>query len=242
MSRWRIRLPIGRSLFFAGALAIALVALLPLRLVAGWLALPAAGISAREASGSVWLGTLAEARFGGAPLGDLSARLDPLPLLLGQARIALGRAADEGDPLSGAVTVSRHRFGVSGVTAHVPLGQRLMPLPVAAIDLTGVSVSFRDGLCDRAEGLVKAVIAGAPAGLMLSGGLSGAARCDGGALMLPLVGQSGLESLTLHVAAGGGYRADLKIRPTTAAARDALTASGFTPGPGGYGLTVTGAL
>ncbi|WP_156678586.1 type II secretion system protein N [Sphingomonas profundi] len=238
----RIRLPLRPSLFFLCALLVGLVLLMPLRLVIGWLDLGAGGFAAREARGSVWLGTLAEARFGDAPLGDLSARLAPLPLLVGRARLDLASAGETAGGFAGALTVSRHRFGIDDVTARVPLGRRLMPLPVAAIDLSDVSVTFRDGLCDRADGLVKAVIEGAPAGLNLPGGLSGAARCDGGALLLPLVGQSGMESLTLHVATGGAYRADLKVQPTTPATRDALLAAGFSPVAGGYALAVTGAL
>ncbi len=240
--RTRIRLPIGRSLFFLSVLAVGLVLLLPMRLALGWLDLAAAGFSAREARGSVWRGTLTEARFAGAPLGDLSAGLAPTPLLLGRARIGVSRAGEGGDPLDGAIVASRHSLGVDGVTAHIPLGARMLPLPVAAVDLSAVSITFRDGLCDRAEGLVKAAISGAPAGLNLPGGLSGAARCDGGALLLPLMSQSGMESLMLHVSAGGAYRADLRVRPTTPAARDALVAAGFAPAAGGLALVVTGSL
>lgn len=242
MRRLRIRLPVGRSLFFVFAMLAGLVLLLPMRLVVDWLDLGATGFSAREAKGSVWFGTLTEARIGPAPLGDLAARLQPLPLLVGRARIHLARDGDAGGALNGAVTVSRHRIGVDDVTARLSLGQRLAPLPVVAVDLSDVSVSFRDGLCDQAEGLVKALIEGAPTSLALPGGLSGAARCDGGALLLPLVGQSGMESLTLRVQAGGAYKADLKVRPTTPAAQDALLGTGFAPVPGGYALTVTGSL
>jgi general secretion pathway protein N len=238
----RIRLPIGRSLFFVGAVLIGLVLLLPMRLAIDWLGLGASGLAAREAQGSVWRGRLTEARIGAVPLGDLAAGLDPLPLLLGRARISVARDGDAGDPLDGAISVARHRFGVEGVTAHIQLGQRMMPLPIAAIDLTDLSIGFRDGLCDRADGLVKASIAGAPAGISLPGGLSGTARCDGGAVLLPLVSQTGMESLRLHIAAGGGYRADLRVRPSAPAAGDALTAAGFTPAGDGFALTVTGAL
>jgi general secretion pathway protein N len=238
----RLRLPIGRSLFFLGALAIGLVLLLPLRLAIDWLDLGATGLAAREAEGSVWAGRLSEARIGAVPLGDLSARLDPLPLLLGRARIAISRGDEAGDALEGAIGVARHRFGVESVTAHIPLGQRMMPLPIAALDLTDLTIAFRDGLCDRAEGLVKASIAGAPAGISLPGGLSGTARCDGGMVLLPLVSQSGMESLALHVAARGTYRADLRVRPTTPGAGAALTMAGFAPAGDGFVLTVSGRL
>jgi len=237
----RLRLPLRRSLFFAAALVVSLLALLPLRLVAGWLDLPALGLTAREASGSVWFGRLAEARIGGAPLGDLSARLDPLPLAVARARIDVARAGDAADPLSGALSLSRHRVGIDDVTARVPLGARFAPLPLAAIELGDVSASFRDGLCDRADGLVKARIEGAPEALALPAGFSGAARCDGGALLLPLVGPSGTERLTLRLTAAGAYRAELALTPASTSARDALASAGFAPQPGGgYGVTVTG--
>ena len=48
----RIRLPLGRSLFFVCAFLFALVALLPLRLALDWLGLDDKGFAAREARGS----------------------------------------------------------------------------------------------------------------------------------------------------------------------------------------------
>ena len=83
----RIRLPLGRTIFFVAAFFFSLVALIPLRVAVGWFGVEA-GLAAREAEGSVWLGVLKEAQFGRVPLGDLSARLDMLPLLLGRARLA----------------------------------------------------------------------------------------------------------------------------------------------------------
>lgn len=237
----RVRLPVGRGLFFAGALLAFVVLLLPLRLVAGWIDLPSIGLAAREATGSVWRGRLAEARIAGAPLGDVSARLDPLPLLLARARVAVAREGETADPLSGAVVLSRHRIGLERATARVPLGQRVAPLPIAAIELGDVAVTFRDGLCERAEGLVRARIEGAPAALSLPPSLSGAVRCDAGALLLPLSGPGGGETLALRLTADGGYRADLSVRPATPDAAAALLAAGLQPvATGGYGLTVTG--
>lgn len=234
----RITLPFGRAVFFAGALAVALFALFPLRLALGGLA--DAGFSAREATGSVWRGRLVEARVAGAPLGDLDAALRPLPLLLGRARTELARAG-EGAPLAGALIVSRHGIAIDGVTAHIPLGAGAGPLPLAAIDLSSVSVAFRDGLCERADGLVRAEVVGDVAGIALPGGLSGGARCEGGALLLPLASQSGMERLTVTLRGGGTWRAELAVRPSGAASPAALLASGFTPSPEGYVLRIDGA-
>ncbi|MDQ3140535.1 MAG: type II secretion system protein N, partial [Pseudomonadota bacterium] len=107
----RIRLPLGRTLFFACALLFALLALLPLRLALDWLTLDARGFAAREAQGSIWLGTLSEAQLGRVALGDVQAQLRSLPLFIGQARVDLNRFDDD-DPLEGSVSVSRHGFGI----------------------------------------------------------------------------------------------------------------------------------
>jgi general secretion pathway protein N len=76
----RVRLPLGRSLFFVCAFLFALIALFPLRLALDWLALDERGFAAREAKGSIWFGGLSEAQFGTVALGDLTAELRTLPL------------------------------------------------------------------------------------------------------------------------------------------------------------------
>ena len=240
----RLRLPFGRGIFFLCAFLLALVALLPLRLALNWLALGQSSVAAREVEGSVWLGALRETRVAGAAVGDLRSRLDPLPLLVGRARLRvdqLGNSAATA-PLKGAIDVSRHSLGVDGVTASIPLGQSFAPLPLASLDLSTLDVRFRDGLCERADGLVKANVAGDIAGIALPGGLSGNARCEAGALMLPLVSQGGGETLSLTFTRGGTYHAELLIRPSEPAARARLLASGFAPAGDRLRLTIQGSL
>jgi len=240
----RVRLPLGRGLFFLCAFLFALVALLPLRLALGWLALDAAGFSARQAEGSIWLGVLREARVGAAPIGDLRSRLDPLPLLAGRARVGFDRlqGGDAASPLEGSVSVSRHSLGADDVTASLPLGTAFAPLPIASVDLTDVSVRFRDGLCDHADGLVKAQVSGDVGGISLPGGLTGNARCEGGALMLPLASPGGAEMLSLAIQEGGRYRAELLVRPGDAAARTRLLSSGFAPAGDRLRLAIEGSF
>jgi general secretion pathway protein N len=235
----RIRLPLGRSLFFVCALLFALLALLPLRLAADWLGLGERGFAAREARGSVWQGAFSEAQFGSIALGDLRAGLATLPLLAGRARVGLSRD-EEADRFEGAATVSRHGFGIDDMTARLSVGLAFAPLPIASLDLTEVSARFADGTCASAEGLVKASVARDVAGLSLPGGLSGNARCDDGALMLPLVSQSGSEAINLRLFQDGRYSAELAVRPIDDAMRDRLIASGFQLGPNGYVITATG--
>lgn len=234
----RVRLPLGRSLFLLCAFLFALVALLPLRLALDWLALDERGVSAREASGSIWLGRLSEARIGDLALGDLFTRLSPIQLFVGRARLDL----DGGERLNGGVGVSRHSFGIDDMTAQLPVAELFAPLPIAALDLSDVSVRFEEETCARAEGRVQARIAGDVAGLSLAQGMSGAARCEAGALLLPLASASGQERLTLKLRPGGRYEADLSVRASDPLLVQRLTALGFGATSEGYTLSVRGAL
>ena len=198
-----------RELFFAGALLFSLVALLPLRVALGWLGFESRGLTAREAEGSVWLGALADARFGEVPIGDVATRLRALPLLVGRARLDL---AEEDEGLRVGLTMSRHGFGVDDARGMLT-GPALAGLPPPALDLADVSVRFGDGLCASAEGLVKARFAGDLGGVALAAGFSGEARCDGPALLLPLRSQSGAERLDIRLFADGRFRIDAALRP-----------------------------
>jgi general secretion pathway protein N len=205
----RLRRRWWRELFFLAALLFSLVALLPLRVALDWGGFEARGLSARQAEGSVWLGALAGARFGTMELGDVATRLRALPLLAGRARLDLAR---EGETLRAGVSLSRHGFGVDDASG-ILTAPALEGLPPPALELDDFSVRFADGLCDHAEGLVKARFAGELAGIPLAAGFSGEARCDGPALLLPLVSQSGSDRLDVRLFADGRYRVDAALRP-----------------------------
>jgi general secretion pathway protein N len=237
----RIRLPLRRSAFFLAALAFALVALLPLRVAAGWFDLDGRGLAAREANGSLWAGALKEAQFGAVPLGDLEARLNVLPLFLGRARLSLSRDEADGG-FEGAISVSRHGFGLDDLNGRLRLGALFAPLPVATLDLQDVSVRFANGMCAQAEGAVRAGLAGEVAGMLLPSGLSGTARCAEGALLIPLASQAGLEQLNLRIRADGRWRADLLVRPSDPAAQARLSAAGFALSGGSYVRRIEGSF
>jgi general secretion pathway protein N len=235
----RVKLPLGRSLFFLCAFLFSLVALLPLRLAIDWLALDERGFAAREVKGSIWLGALSEAQLGSVNLGDLGASLRSLPLFLGRARVDLVRD-EEKDGFKGSATVSRHSFGIDDVTARLDFGSALAPIPIGAVDMSDVSAQFTDGLCARAEGRVEASVTADVAGLALSGGLSGTARCDDGALLLPLVSQTAMEAVNLRLFEDGRYQVEIAVRPSDDLARDRLVASGFSASPNGYVMRASG--
>jgi general secretion pathway protein N len=205
----RLRLRWWREIFFLLALLFSLAALLPLRFALGWLGYSDKGLTAREATGSLWAGALSEARFGTVPLGDVGTRLRMLPLLVGRARLDIEQS-DDG--LRAGVTLSRHGFGIDDATGTIE-GPALAELPPPTLDLADVSFRFADGLCAYAEGLVKARFAGELGSVPLAAGFSGEVRCDGPALLLPLVSQSGAERLNVRLFADGRYRIDAELRP-----------------------------
>lgn len=241
----RIRLPLGRTLFFACAFLLSLLALIPMRLGLGWLDLGERGFAARAIEGSLWNGALSEAQFAGAALGDLSAGMDVLPLLLGRARIGLSReatddAAGQGESLDGAVSVSGRGFGLDDMRARLRTADAFAPFPLRTIDLDDVSARFEDGLCVVAEGLVRAETGGEVAGVPLPAALSGNVRCDSGALLMPLISQSGTEQVNLRLEGSGGYEIELVVNPQDEAVRALLVNSGFVASGRGFSMSVRG--
>lgn len=239
----RIKLPVRRSLFFVGAFALALIALLPMRLGIDWLGLGSRGFAARQVEGSIWHGVIREAQFGKVGLGDLQAGLNGMPLFLGRARIGLERDGSTAeDRLGGAATVTRHTFGFDDLAGRLQLAGAFGPLPLSQLDLGDVTARFEDGRCIEAAGSVRAAVAGDMAGIALPGGLTGHVRCDGGALLIPLVSQSSMEALELRLSGDGRYQAVVRIRSADPALGGRLTAAGFVAAGGGYALTVSGNL
>lgn len=226
---------------FGGMMLVALIALFPLRLAIGLFGLADEGLSAREVTGPVWWGGVGEARYGEVALGDVSAGLSPIQLFVGRARVDVaGREGTTNAALRGAFSFSRSISGIDGVSGTLPAGNAFAPLPVTAITLDGVSVRFSDGRCDRAEGRITASIDTTIPQLNLPPTLSGNARCQAGALLVPLASQAQAESIAISIEADGKYRAVLTVRPADPAAASALLASGFKQGGSGLQLTVNG--
>lgn len=235
----RIALRTRPAALFGAMLLVALPLFFPMRVALGWFGLGDQGLVARRVSGSIWGATLSEARFGDLALGDLSARLSPLPLLIGRARVALS-APDAAGPVRAALIVSRHLVGVDDATGSFATGRVFAPLPVTTLDLEDVTVRFRDGRCEAAEGRVRANLGAASAGVALPASVAGPARCDRGALLLPLASQAGTEAIALRVEGDGRYRADLTVQSTDPTLADRLQAAGFTATASGWRLSIEG--
>jgi general secretion pathway protein N len=228
-----------RARWIIGGSAAVVMALmsLPLAFVLP-MALPTdSGVSARRAEGAVWDGVLRDANVAGLPLGDTRVGFDFLPLLVGEARMGFASAA-----LRGIVSLSSGSFGLSRGNGVVDLSGRLRPLPLSRFTLDEVAVAFRNNKCASASGRIRADIASDIGGIALPGGMSGTLRCDRADLIVPLVGQSGMERIDLRVAASGAWRADLSVRTSDPVIAGKLLSSGFSTGPGGYTVRVSGAL
>lgn len=237
----RIRLRTGPTALFGAFFVAALILLLPMRLALGWFGVGDAGLTARAVNGSVWSGALTEAHAAGLDLGDLKAGVSPIQLLVGRARVDLaGRDDPPATPLKGAVSISRHSIGIDDVSAGVDAASAFAPLPVSKIDLDDVSARFQEESCDHAEGRVRATLGGQVAGVPLPQEMSGTARCDGKALLLPLTSVAGTEALTLRLSRDGSYSADLTLRPGDPGAAEKLQAAGFSQTPAGYMLSLQG--
>ena len=235
-------LPARRRLFLLLAFLFALLALFPLRLAFDMLALQENGLSARAIHGGVWLGSIEQMKLGDIPLGNVEARLSPLQLFAGRARMDFKRQTGGPDDLKGAVSVNSSSFGIDDVTANIGAGESFAPLPVSGLGFQDVSVRFAGNACIHAEGRVTAHVASLIPGLDLPQGLSGEAICDGTALLLPLVSQSGMEKLNLRVEGNGSYSAELLVRASDPNQVTALTGNGFVQAPGGYVLRLSGRL
>ncbi|MBB3878982.1 general secretion pathway protein N [Sphingomonas pseudosanguinis] len=229
------------SVLFVAMLVVALIVFLPMRLALGATGLADQGLSARRVGGTIWGGSMLEARFGEVALGDLRVSLSPLALLVGRARLAFEGAGADGRPIMGAATISRHAMGIDGVTASLPAAALFAPLPVTMLSLEDVTVRFRDGVCEEAGGRVRATVTGEAGGLPLPPTMMGNARCEAGALLLPMTGQGGTEAVNLRIRPDGRYTADLVLTPGDPAAAAKLEQLGFVAGSGGgYRLSAQG--
>lgn len=221
---------------------VALIALFPLRLALGIMGADRWGVAARAVGGNIWWGGLSQFYAGEVPLGTVDAGLSPIQLLVGRARVDVSRKKGLPDDLSGAFSIGWGRRGIDDVTGALPLGRAAAPLPIGSVAMEDVSVRFSGESCAHAEGRVRVMVPGELAGLNLSQGLSGEARCDGEALVLPLVSQSGMEKLEIHLMPSGRWKADMSVTSTDPTLQQKLGAVGFAPTNNGYAMTVEGVM
>lgn len=234
----RIRRSLGWIFVLLIALLIAVIALLPMRFAVDRLGFDESGLTARDATGTVWYGALHDVRFGPAMLGDVESRLSFFPLFLGRARLSL--ASTDPGGVRGKITVSRHGFAVDDLNGRVRFEQVTRAMLVPTLDFEGFSGSFASGRCVHAEGQVRGNVTLSVAGVNFATSLGGQTRCADDALLLPLIARNGRDRLNVLMYADGRYRLQLLVRPSDPRLRIPLFAAGFRPSGDDMALQVDG--
>ncbi len=230
-----------RIAIIAGLLLLCLLIFMPLRVALGLSGLEQRGVSARTVEGAIWAGQLGDLHIGNLPLGNVDARLRPLPLLTGKTEMALHRAQNGQSPALNAIVGSRgDMLTVRSASADIATRGVFAPVPVSSIQLENVNAEIHGGKCVEARGTVRVNVQQGLPGLNLSRGLSGKIACRNGALFVPLVGQSGLEKLELTIREGGRYEAVFIIDDISPELAAPLGGLGFSTTGNSLRLVATG--
>jgi len=224
------------------AFLLALIGTMPLRFLFAIVGAGDMGIAARSVRGPVWWGAAEDLQAGPVRIGTVDVMLSPVQLLLGRARFDISRRQGLPDDIAGALTMGIAARGIDDMTGTLPLGGALAPLPVSAVALHDVSVAFSGSRCVKATGRVRAILSAGAPGLDLANGVAGEVRCDGADLLIPLVGQSGVERIDLRIDGAGHYRGTMTVTTSDPALSAALGAMGFRAVGSEQQLRVTGSL
>ena len=228
------------ALSFLLALALMLVATLPLRLVlaAGPGIDPGAlGLSADGASGSIWSGRLRSVEWRGQALGDATLALDPLSLLRGVQRLEMATSGLSADLLRG------RRSGIDHVNGQLQLDiERPLPGLVADISFDNANLVFSGGRCQKGGGAIEAELV--VPGLAEPIRLQGPVRCDGDAGSIALASIPAPDAprveAVLDIESDGHYRLQSRVQPAGVLTGLALQAAGFRQTPAGLVRTDSG--
>lgn len=235
------RLTAATKLWLALAVVLALVVLLPLRLVLGSLADEDGPLSARAAQGIVWDGRVIDARVGSLPLGTLDVALMPWSLLSG-GTFSVEREASPGRAgFAAKLGGDADSLRIGDANGELDLAGAMGALPVRAISFAEFAMDMDHGRCIEASGNLGLVIASL--GPLIEGEtvLAGEARCEDGVLTVPMVGPTGTERL-LFTVNGSEWSADLHLSNLPVEVAAPLLERGFTGRPNGIGFTASGSF
>jgi hypothetical protein len=237
-----------RDLAIVGGISfvIFLMASVPLSAVIALINLDTRGITYARAEGSLWEGRLSGVAVRGQGLGNVDIEVNPWGLLLGRldAHMAFdGSGAVSGQGrviLSATKHVSVEAFDVEAdvglLSAVIPLKGN-MSVAVRRADFTAQG-------CRAAQVEVRTnALVDKPAGLNWSGPvLSGSAHCSDGALVIPLAGANGSETITasMQILPDGTFHVKINARTMDEMVISVLAAAGFVYAEGEMTLTQNG--
>ncbi|GGD69254.1 type II secretion system protein N [Croceicoccus mobilis] len=233
---------LNRRTWAAIALATlaALLAMLPLRLVLG-LAGNGRTLSAQAVEGVAWDGLVGEMQIGPLSMGLMEVDLMPLPLLVGQAKFAIERPDSMNRaPFRARVSSTLGTTGIENATGELALAGMFAPLPVRALTMQDFSASIADGQCVAASGTLGLAVPAMGAFMPAETVLAGEARCENGALVVPMTGPSGNERVDLSIKPDGSWRAVMSVAGLPPEMAEPLEGMGFVARPNGAGQTTMG--
>ncbi|MFY8194236.1 MAG: hypothetical protein ACOVKV_04040, partial [Novosphingobium sp.] len=129
---------------------------------------------------------------------------------------------------------------VRDANGSVALPDGLGGLPVTSLGFGDFSAIIDGSACQEAGGTLSMTLASLGPLLPDAMTLSGQARCEKGALVVPMRGPQGMERLILRIGGDGRWQADLTLAGLPQETADALKASGFDARPGGIGIGTGG--
>jgi general secretion pathway protein N len=185
---------------------VALILFMPLRLVLA-VARPDR-LNAREVSGTIWSGRMEDARFGSFDLGAFTVRLQPLPLLRGEARLDLLREGPQ--PLRATLSLRPGQFAVESVSGTLRRGQ-VMDWPIERLELDNATLALSASGCRAASGQIRLLIGSGATGTRMMPPLMGPIACVGEEVQIPLASATARERLTVAFSPAGDYRVDLSL-------------------------------
>ena len=227
--------------WIAGIGALALIALMPLRVGLGLSDFASLGFTARQTAGTIWYGRIGDLQLRSQSLGTFEVSLDPFALLLGKASVRFDRLDSPEGPLEGRLIAGTHR-GLIDTSGRIAAAAMFEPLPIDAVELKNVTILFRRGVCAEASGEVRPVMAASIPGLDLGSALMGRIECDGrrARVTFPVAGDVG--RFEFYVDSSGGYRGWISVRNPPPEIGAGLAIFGFRPSPDGLTLSVDGQL
>lgn len=225
-------------LWFAGILALGLVALIPLRMALGGVV--DQGFTARQVAGTIWYGRIGELNFKSRRLGTFEVALEPLALLTGSVKLGFHRLDDPQGVLDGAL-VSGATRGFRDTSGRISVAGLFGTLPLDTIEFDKVSVLFKGQNCSKAAGRVTVLLAAPVAGVD-GVVLRGSPRCENKRVRFVLSTPSLAGKFEFYVRSSGDYRAWFHVRGAQPDQAASLMAAGFSQSAEGLMVSVDGKL
>lgn len=219
-----------------GITALALLILMPLRVVLPSAEFERLGLSARQVGGSIWRGRIGDLMLGRQLLGTFDVRMDPAALMLGRIAMPFERLGSAQGPLTGVLRTGGALRGVQDLSGTLPAGNLFGAAPIETLEFSNATILFRNSMCEQAEGQVSVRMALRVGPLDLSRLFAGTVVCEGQRVRARLATPGGRERIEFFVNSSGRLRGWVTVPVTVPGAEGVLAAYGFQAASNGLVL------